>query len=158
MSILDRIDEFLTREQKRLRKRDKKLCLKENFDMDDLLDRMGNFIYNLDPNVLDMEGKRIREEILAAFEPPFELTDREWNFDDTHLSDDTSELDVMGDDEVVDDTIADEDAELEDEVYEENVVKRRKMTIDGITTKAHITVGTKPSEEKPAKRKLQKKK
>ncbi|HRR49301.1 MAG TPA: hypothetical protein P5293_05040 [Bacteroidales bacterium] len=150
MSILDRIDEFLTREQKRLRKRDPKRCLKENFDMDDLLDKMGNFIYNLDPNVLDMEGKRIREEILAAFEPPFELTDREWNFDDTHLSDDTSELDTMEDDEVVDNTIADEDAELEDKVYEENEVKKKRMTIDGITTTTHI--------KERKKRNLQKKK
>ena len=124
MSILDRIDEFLAKDQKRLRKRDPKRCLKESFDMDELLDRMGNFIYSLDPNVLDAEGKRIREEILSAFEPPFELTDRDWNFDETHLDDDTSEMDVV-DDEVVDDTIADEYADIEEEVVESKKPKKR---------------------------------
>jgi hypothetical protein len=130
MSILDRIDEFLVKEQKRLRKRDPKLCLKESFDMDETLDKMGNFIYSLDPNVLDAEGKRIREEILSAFEPPFELTDRDWTFDQTHLDDDTSEIETV-EEEALEDTISDRDVDLEDDVAESK--KPRKTRLKRLT-------------------------
>lgn len=100
MSILSRIDEFLCKEKtKELKKKGLKYSLKENYDLSDLMDKMGQFIYHVDPDALDDEGKRIRQELANALElqaqdewlnvpaaSPIDRSVEDWD-DSTSLSD-----------------------------------------------------------------------
>jgi len=100
MSILSRIDEFLGKEKtKELKKKGLKYALKENYDLSDLMDKMGQFVYHVDPNALDDEGKRIRQELANALEldaqdawidvpaaSPIDRSVEDWD-DSTSLSD-----------------------------------------------------------------------
>lgn len=131
MSILSRIDEFLSKEKaKELKKKELKYALKEGYDLSDLMDKMGVFIHYVDPNSLDDEGKRIRQELANSLTlqaqdeyldvpaaSPVDRSVEDWD-DETSLSD----YDEDGE-------IVDVDDNEEDEVVEEKRPARRKLQI-----------------------------
>lgn len=133
MSILSRIDEYLKRENEKQLKEDDfpdyEAVLRSPFDgvepdPQTLVTRMRKFIYNLDPSVLDDEGKRIRRELVMAFSIPSQdhpegkvPLDRSVENDDEA----TSSFDYEEEGEIVEDF---DDVE-EDEIVEEKRPRRR---------------------------------
>jgi len=69
MSIIDKIDDFLRKDttKKITVNESTRWELNEEYDLDDVLNKMVNFIATLDRDVLSAEGRAMADEIMAAW-------------------------------------------------------------------------------------------